>query len=468
MDNIRLLIVDDVEDNRLVLRAICRKMEGFEIEEAQDGVEAIQKTDEWHPNIILMDIMMPIMDGFEASKIIKEKYPEVIIIAVTAVIDPHVELNMATIGVGTYIRKPIDKELIRFKLQSFASILRTKAGAFKPLLQREALNPFSKDIRNFKTIFDITDPDAMMDFGVWILSRCEDRFLNVCSRLDSIIELFYELMRQGVKQSNAVTIIIEENFEEMFVTLKLDGTIILSGLMSTIIDGLGNSCIIKENTIYVSLGVRTQTTSSSKESVLVKEKISTEIAVEKIIPVKAEIKKEVRTLNEKDKEVLRQSYVKKTTAREYISEIGGDVLDEIRDLASLDDEWKEKLTTLEEEPSPKNIQIFADGVLGVYVHAINNLFEFTALAYALSSLGNFLKENADAAIVDPKKLKNLVTFMEHLGGDLSEWRTHIFELQDAGDIHYLDSSFFSSCMHIETIITGTEVDSGDDNEMEFF
>lgn len=43
MDNIRLLIVDDVEDNRLVLRAICRKLEGFEIQEAQDGIEAVEK-----------------------------------------------------------------------------------------------------------------------------------------------------------------------------------------------------------------------------------------------------------------------------------------------------------------------------------------------------------------------------------------------------------------------------------------
>jgi hypothetical protein len=74
------------------------------------------------------------------------------------------------------------------------------------------------------------------------------------------------------------------------------------------------------------------------------------------------------------------------------------------------------------------------------------------LAYALSSLGSFLKEHADEIITDPKKLKTLVMLTEHLGSDLTSWSDHIFGLQDTADIHYLDSSFFSSCMQIEQII----------------
>ena len=175
MKNIRLLIVDDVEDNRLVLNAICRKMEGFEIREAVDGVDAIAVCDTWRPDIVLMDVMMPKLDGFEASKVIKNRYPETIIIVVTAVINPQIEANLASIGVAAYLHKPIDKELIRYKLQNFAAFLRSKEGVHAKLSTKEALNPFSSDVRHFKTIFDISDAEGMMDFGVWVLSRCEER-----------------------------------------------------------------------------------------------------------------------------------------------------------------------------------------------------------------------------------------------------------------------------------------------------
>ena len=123
MEKIKLLIVDDVEDNRLVLRAICRKLSEFEIYEAVDGHDAVEQCDALRPHIILMDVMMPRLDGFQASKIIKERYPKTIIMAVTAVIDPKMEENMAAIGVAAYIRKPIDKELIRLKLQSYAGVI---------------------------------------------------------------------------------------------------------------------------------------------------------------------------------------------------------------------------------------------------------------------------------------------------------------------------------------------------------
>jgi hypothetical protein len=61
--------------------------------------------------------------------------------------------------------------------------------------------------------------------------------------------------------------------------------------------------------------------------------------------------KEVKVLETNEKEMLRQSFVQKTSAIEYVQDIGGDVLDEIRDLESLDEEWIEKLHTLESEPT---------------------------------------------------------------------------------------------------------------------
>ena len=483
MENLRLLIVDDIEDNRLVLNAICRKMEGFDIKEAVDGVDAITVCETWHPHIILMDVMMPNLDGFEASKVIKARFPETVIIVVTAVIDPQMEANLAAIGVAAYIHKPIDKELIRYKLQSFGAFLRSKDGVHTKLSAKEALNPFCPDVRHFKTIFDINDAEGMMDFGVWVLSRCEERRSGTSSKVDPMIELFYELMRQGLREEEHVSIIIEESFEEIFITMKLANPIVLKPKAQELADDLQSNCIIRQNLACVRLHNKgAASIAKSLSSTKVIEKISEpkkEVALPEpqtiagpiiaVIPgVEPVVEKEVRTIDENEQGLLRQSFVEKTSAVDYVREIGGDVLDEIRDLEGLDEEWIEKLNILESEPSHENIRQFADGVLGVYVRAMNNLFEFTALAYALSSLGTFMKEHADEIIVDSSKLKMLVMLTEHLGSDLTSWREHIFSLQDAADIHYLDSSFFSSCMQIEQIVGNKQIETDDDNDMEFF
>jgi CheY-like chemotaxis protein len=473
MNTIKLLIVDDIEDNRMLLQAICRKMEGFEIKEACDGIEAVEMVEQWRPHIILIDVMMPRMDGFQASKIIKERYPQTIIMALTATVDPNMEKNMASIGVASYIHKPVDKELIRFKLQNFAALLHSREGEFKHIFLKEALNPFSLDIRHFKTIFTISDAESVMDFGNWIVIR-HDETLNVpCRRMDIALELFYELMRQGIRQSGSMNIVVEENYEELFVTMKFKTMIDLHPKTEVLFSELGENAIVGEDAAYIRLTMH----SYEKPDMTVKE-------VEKPKPVEVQeikvepifeqsepaIPKEVKVLETKEKEMLRQSFVRKTTAIEYVQDIGGDVLDEIRDLESLDEEWIEKLRILETDPSVDNIYYFADSVLGVYVRAINNLFEFTALAYALASLGSFLKEHSTEIISDPKKLKTLVMLVEHLGSDLTSWREHIFALQDTADIHYLDSSFFSSCMQIEQIIGNKEVAANDDDDdgMEFF
>ena len=479
MNKLKMLIADNIEENRSTLKALAQEMECFEIFEASDGIEAIEIVEDHQPDIVIIDVMMPRLDGFQASKIIKRIYPETIIMALTSLIDPNMEQKMASIGVSTYIHRPIDKKLLHFKLQNFAALIHSREGEFKKLSTKAALNPFCADIRPFTTMFEICDAESIMDFGIWILTR-HDETLNVqCRRMDIAIELFYALMRLGVRQNGSMSIIVEENFEELFVTMKFENSIDICPRTAVLFQEIGENGVIKDNVAYVRLTMHSHEKhdgSFKKEEkpkqIVIQEVVAPkEIKIEPI-PQKAEpvIAKEVKVLESNEKEMLRQSFVRKTTAIDYVRDIGGDVLDEIRDLESLDEEWIEKLQTLECEPSIENIRQFADGVLGIYVRAINNLFEFTALAYALSSLGSFMKEHADAIISDPKKLKTLVMLTEHLGSDLTSWRDHIFGLQDTADIHYLDSSFFSSCMQIEQIIGNKEVAANDDDDdgMEFF
>lgn len=464
MDKLRLLIADDDEDNRLVLRATCRNLEDFEIRDAVDGLEAVEIAESWHPHIILMDIMMPKMDGFEASKIIKERHPKTVIIAVTGVLDSRVEEKMSLIGIDIYIHKPIDRELIRFKLQSVASSFRMKLGGFKERSKKITLNPFNSDIPSYKTIFDIVDPEAMMEFGMWLFDRYNGKSTPMTNKFDKVIELFYKLMSKGSKNSETMTIIVEESYEEFYITMKFEEAIVLEQKILDMLGEFGTEVIVQENIFCARLGKPIEKELPSQDLFIETKEASFESIK---IQHTAEVVKEVRVIESKERELLHQSFVNKTSAADYVNDIG-DILDEVLELASIDEEWKERLNAIEKDPSEKNLVDFVDAVLNIYVRVINNLFEFTALAYALTSLGAFIKDNAKSISQESSKTKMLIMLLEHLGEDLTSWREHIFVLQDTADIHYLDSSFFSSCMQIEGVVGNKDVSADDEDCMEFF
>jgi CheY-like chemotaxis protein len=104
----KVLIVEDVADIRMMMKMLIQS-HGFEVITAGDGYEAVELAKEHHPDIILMDLMMPIMDGFTATRIIREsedlrKTP---ILAVTAYGDSCLEKAME-VGFDNVISKPLD------------------------------------------------------------------------------------------------------------------------------------------------------------------------------------------------------------------------------------------------------------------------------------------------------------------------------------------------------------------------
>jgi len=80
----KILIVEDNDTFRHTLRSFLQsRFPSMVIEEAENGREALQKTNEFHPNLTLMDIKLPGESGLELTKQIKDKFPETIVIVLT-------------------------------------------------------------------------------------------------------------------------------------------------------------------------------------------------------------------------------------------------------------------------------------------------------------------------------------------------------------------------------------------------
>lgn len=104
MNHSTILIVDDEERIRSLLAVYFTK-EGFQVEEAADGVEAIRKVEQFKPNLILLDIMMPILDGIEVCRQVR-KFSQVPIIMLSARAEDEDRIMGLELGADDYIAKP--------------------------------------------------------------------------------------------------------------------------------------------------------------------------------------------------------------------------------------------------------------------------------------------------------------------------------------------------------------------------
>jgi DNA-binding NarL/FixJ family response regulator len=113
--SIKILIVDDHSVVRHGLRMFLKLEPDFEIVgEAIDGADALQKVAALDPDVVLMDLLMPIMGGIQAIEIIKRDYPDIEVIALTSVLEDSTVVNAIRAGAIGYLLKDTEAdELIR-------------------------------------------------------------------------------------------------------------------------------------------------------------------------------------------------------------------------------------------------------------------------------------------------------------------------------------------------------------------
>jgi PAS domain S-box-containing protein len=110
-EKIKILIVDDVQANRAVLINLLEPL-GFEVQEAKNGEVALKQTSQFYPDIIIMDIRMPVMDGLECTRRIRQELgmTEILIITLSASVFAHSQQNSFQAGSNAFLSKPVQAD----------------------------------------------------------------------------------------------------------------------------------------------------------------------------------------------------------------------------------------------------------------------------------------------------------------------------------------------------------------------
>ena len=139
--NSTVLIVDDNAASRDTLEAILAS-ENYNLQMAEDGLQALEKADTLHPDLILLDVMMPGMDGFEVCRRLRSSpvLAEIPIILLTALDDTASRLEGIEAGADDFISKPFDRQELRARVRTI-----TRLNRYRTLLeQRESLREMAQ------------------------------------------------------------------------------------------------------------------------------------------------------------------------------------------------------------------------------------------------------------------------------------------------------------------------------------
>ena len=120
----RILVVEDQEDNRQILRDLLSNA-GFEMIEAEDGQQALTQAAKHKPDLILMDIQLPLLDGYEATRRIKADpaLNAIPIIVVTSYALSGDEEKARAAGCDAYVAKPFSPRALLAKIREYLPVI---------------------------------------------------------------------------------------------------------------------------------------------------------------------------------------------------------------------------------------------------------------------------------------------------------------------------------------------------------
>ena len=133
----RLLVVDDEEKIRVLIRKYA-EFEGYEVEEAADGMSAIEQCRQNKFDLIILDVMMPELDGFSACREIR-KFSQVPVLMISARGEEYDRIHGFELGVDDYVTKPFSPKELMMRVQAILKRSDASSAPRKEILEFEGL-----------------------------------------------------------------------------------------------------------------------------------------------------------------------------------------------------------------------------------------------------------------------------------------------------------------------------------------
>ncbi len=183
----KILIIDDEPDIRTLIKYNLKK-EDFLVEEAENGEEGIKKALSWVPDLIILDVMMPVMDGMETCELLRkeEKLNGTLIVFLTARTEDYSQIAGLDAGADDYISKPIKPKLLISKINA---ILRRQHGHLESDEAAIDANDIVID-RNKYLVYFNNNELSLPRKEFELLALLHDNIENVCTREDILDKIW--------------------------------------------------------------------------------------------------------------------------------------------------------------------------------------------------------------------------------------------------------------------------------------
>lgn len=427
---LKILIVDDNDNNRLLIRVLLEDYIqknnhiSANINEAENGVDAVALAIDESYDLIFMDIMMPEMDGIEATRQIREHNQKVMIIAVSAVNDEARQQEILRNGAEDYISKPINTDIFRARLSSYFALI---SGRCRLSHQHKARNLFSEEIYCKKITFLIDDDNDLAEFWESYLLNPHNEIGG--ESLSDTVRAFYFIGNTALKLKLSSIITVEESEESFYFTIDGIENIQADILELVLKKNLFNTDYKKDNNRISICIARDKNSIDMKyvESITVAPKVS-------VSSIKIETSGETFVFDYMDPDDLFEM-------KEYISK-----LDSLLLLVGSGD-----INSHEVESIAKNLERISK-IASIY-------HDSYPIARGLSTLADVIRAHLDIFIEKSGLLGPLCTAFSR---DLTGWTRVIFE-EGATSVNYMDDTIVANAQMIGSILS---MDDHTDNEMD--
>ena len=437
----KILIVDDQSLNQTILEAYinqyCKQHdETMQIKMANNGVEALQLCEGEAFDFIFMDILMPEMDGIEATKRISRILPDAIIVIVSTQGDEENQIQALRNGAKDYFVKPIQPDVFKHRLGLYLSITNSSNASNNA---KQSINPFTNAIFCYKTTYLLENEEDLAQLWESMLYAIKDSVRT--NFLSDLIRVIYQIGNAMLSKKVQPQIIMEENEKFYFFSI-LNINILPTAKIKNLIEKSLEAAVYKFESNLLSFQV-------AKE-------LNTPAPV-----LKLEVKDE-KNISEKSPDPVVVTYKKETQSLQKFNFM------ESEDLTSLELKLNELSTQFMWMGSNELNVDDVDQIVNAFerTSSIMMLYSQTqTLGVAIHNLTTIIKEDEATFITMAPQMSALC---KSFNNDLIIWFKSVF-YEGAPSINYMDASIISNIQMIQSFLSPAEdVNLDDGDGFEFF